>query len=73
MYYVSFLSCNFYYSPSELGYYVYFPDIDGSGTQGDTIEDALFMASDYLGIIASDLLETEGKLPKSHQLRICLL
>lgn len=59
----------FYYSPSELGYYVYFPDIDGSGTQGDTIEDALFMASDYLGIIASDLLETEGKLPKKSSIK----
>ena len=59
----------FYYTPAEGGYYVHFPDIDGAGTQGDTIEDALFMASDYLGIIASDLLETESNLPEKSSIK----
>lgn len=59
----------FYYTPAEGGYYVHFPDIDGAGTQSDTIEDALFMASDYLGIIASDLLETESKLPEKSSIK----
>lgn len=55
----------FYASPNENNsYYVYFPDLEGSGTQGDSIEDAMFMASDYLGIVAADILEKGEKLPK---------
>lgn len=59
----------FYYTPEEEGYYVYFPDIEGAGTQGDTIEDALFMASEYLGIVASDIVESEGKLPNKSSIK----
>lgn len=54
----------FYYCPEEDGYYINFPDIEGAGTQGDSIEDALYMASEYLGIMASSILENGGKLPK---------
>lgn len=55
----------FYYSPTEdNSYYVYFPDLQGSGTQGDNIEDAIFMGSDYLGIVIADILESGEKLPK---------
>ncbi|MBL7575537.1 Predicted nuclease of the RNAse H fold, HicB family [Peptoniphilus asaccharolyticus DSM 20463] len=55
----------FYYSPSEdNSYFVYFPDLGGTGTQGETIEDALFMASDYLGIVIADIVESGEKLPK---------
>ena len=53
----------FYYSPEEKGYYVYIPDIEGSGTQGDTIDEALLMASDYLGIMASSIIENGDPLP----------
>ena len=54
----------FYYSPKEGGsYYIYFPDLKGSGTQGDSVEEAMFMAGDYLGIVASHMLETGQKLP----------
>ncbi|MFO3667181.1 MULTISPECIES: type II toxin-antitoxin system HicB family antitoxin [Anaerococcus] len=59
----------FYYTPEESGYFVYFPDLEGAGTQGDTIEDALFMASDYLGILASDLVETQGRLPSKSSIK----
>lgn len=55
----------FYYSPNEDGsYYVSFPDLAGNGTQGVNLEDALFMASDYLGIILADYIETESRLPE---------
>ncbi|NLY08871.1 MAG: type II toxin-antitoxin system HicB family antitoxin [Tissierellia bacterium] len=54
----------FYHSPSEDGsYYVYFPDLKGSGTQGEDIEDAMLMGSDYLGIVIADLLESGQKVP----------
>lgn len=55
----------FYLSPNEdKSYYVYFPDLKGSGTQGYNIEDAMFMASDYLGIIIADMIESGEQLPK---------
>ena len=54
----------FYYSPEEKGYYVYMPDIGGAGTQGNSIEEALLMASDYLGIMASSIIEGGDTLPK---------
>lgn len=54
----------FYYSPEEKGYYVYIPDIEGAGTQGDSIDEALLMASDYLGIMASSIIENGDPLPR---------
>ena len=59
----------FYYCPEEDGFYINFPDIEGAGTQGDSIEDALYMASDYLGIMASSILENGGKLPKKSNIK----
>lgn len=53
----------FYYNEND-GYYVYFPDIEGSGTQGEDITDAMNMASDYLGIMCADFIETGVELPK---------
>lgn len=55
----------FYFSPSEGdSFYIYFPDLKGSGSQGDSIEDAMFMASEYLGIFVADLIENGYSLPK---------
>ena len=54
----------FYYSPEEKGYYIYIPDIEGAGTQGDSIDEALLMASDYLGIMASSIIENGDSLPR---------
>lgn len=59
----------FYYCPEEDGFYINFPDIEGAGTQGDSIEDALYMASEYLGIMASSILENGGKLPKKSNIK----
>lgn len=58
----------FYYVPDEDYYYIYFPDIGGGGTQGYSIEEAMMMASDYLGLVVSDILESGEKVPKKSKL-----
>lgn len=45
------------------GYYIQFPDIEGTGTQGKDIKDAMEMASDYLGMMLADLIESEEEIP----------
>jgi len=37
------------------GYWVEIPDVDGFVTQGDTVEEAFFMARDALGLCLEDL------------------
>lgn len=54
----------FYYVPDEEYYYISFPNLGGGGTQGENIEDAMLMASDYLGLMVSDLLENGEEVPK---------
>lgn len=53
----------FYYSDEAVPYGVYFPDFDGY-TQGETLTEALDMASEYLGIYMADLVENGIALPK---------
>ena len=57
----------FYKDPAG-GYFIHFPDFDSSGTQGDDISDAMFMASDWLGITLSDKLEEGEDLPKASRI-----
>lgn len=45
-------------------YNVYFPDINGSGTQGKDIPEAMSMASDYLGLMLASYIENGEKLPE---------
>lgn len=52
-----------FYKDPEGGYFVHFPDFENSATQGDDISDAMFMASDWLGLVVSDMLEDGEKLP----------
>lgn len=54
----------FYYIPDEEYYYISFPNLGGGGTQGENIGDAMLMASDYLGLMVSDLLENGEEVPK---------
>lgn len=35
---------------SEPYYFIHFPDIEGNGTQADSINEGMEMASDYLGL-----------------------
>lgn len=64
----------FYNSPNESdSFYVYFPDIKGPGTQGDNVADALYMASEYLGIMAADIIDGGEKLPKASDINLVSL
>ncbi|MCL2321398.1 MAG: type II toxin-antitoxin system HicB family antitoxin [Oscillospiraceae bacterium] len=62
----------FYYTTNpgyKERYYVWFPDLKGTGTQGDDIDDAMYMASDWLGIVIADFLEREETLPTPSNLK----
>lgn len=59
----------FYFEPKNEdyseGYYVSFPDFkDTAGTQGEDINDAMLMASDWLGIMVADDIENDRKVPQ---------
>jgi len=49
--------------PDENGYYVFIPDFD-SGTQGDTIAEAMEMARDAIGILGIDMQDDGEALPE---------
>lgn len=54
----------FYYDPTEsVKYFVHFPDFENSATQGTDISEAMFMASDWLGINISSLIEDNTSVP----------
>ncbi|MGM7556850.1 hypothetical protein CYJ27_02375 [Aerococcus christensenii] len=55
----------FYFDTESDSYFVTFPDFENSATQGDTIAEALAMASEYLGITLADYIEREDKVPNS--------
>ncbi len=51
---------------SEVKYFISFPDFpEQVGTQGLDIADALFMASDWLGIVLADCIENNREIPLS--------
>lgn len=54
----------FYFDTETPGYYIHFPDFPYSATQGDTISEAMEMASEYLGITLADYLESSEQTPK---------
>lgn len=49
--------------PEGDGYYVLIPDFD-TGTQGDTIAEAMEMARDAIGIVGIDMQDDGEALPK---------
>lgn len=53
----------FYYDKETKGYFITFPDFEHSATQGDTITEAMEMASEYLGITIADFIESGSELP----------
>lgn len=54
----------FYYSAKDpVHFFVTFPDFHLSATQGKDTDDAMYMASDWLGITVADLMENELALP----------
>lgn len=54
----------FFWDEEVEGYFVTFPDFENSATQGDDIADALFMASEYLGIMIASYVEKGSIVPK---------
>ncbi|GMG71427.1 type II toxin-antitoxin system HicB family antitoxin [Tetragenococcus halophilus] len=61
----------FYYdAAAQAKYFVTFPDFENSATQGKNIQDALEMASEYLGIIVADLIDTQNHVPSSSDINI---
>ena len=54
----------FYYSKQDaVHFFVTFPDFNLSATQGTDVANAMYMASDWLGINVADLVEHERALP----------
>ena len=49
----------------EGGYWIEFPDLPMANTQGEDLEDALFMAKDCLGVYLSCLEEEGEEIPKA--------
>jgi antitoxin HicB len=47
------------------GFYIQFPDVEGNGTQGETILDGIKMAEDYLEIMLNDYKEQQEEYPQS--------
>jgi len=52
------------FQKEETGYYVFFPDLEGCQTEGDTLEEAIDMAKDALSLFIFDLEEDEKNIPK---------
>jgi len=55
----------FYFDKNDSYYFIHFPDFDVNGTQGNDINDALYMASDWLGSVSSIYIEQGDKLPSA--------
>ncbi|MBR7926732.1 type II toxin-antitoxin system HicB family antitoxin [Aerococcaceae bacterium zg-ZUI334] len=54
----------FYYDETEsVPYYIFFPDLQTSGTQGNSISEAIAMASEHLGIHLAHLIENGYDVP----------
>ena len=50
------------FEPEDIGYSVYVPDIPGCVTQGDTMEEALNMVQEAIGLMLED--KTPNQYPK---------
>lgn len=51
------------FHPEEIGFSVFFPDLKGCQSQGDTIEEATLMAQEALGTYLECLLEDDKPIP----------
>lgn len=53
------------FKKEKKGYSVFFPDLEGCHTQGDTIDECFYMAEDALSLYLFDLEEDKKEIPKS--------
>lgn len=51
------------FHPEETGFSVFFPDLKGCHTQGDSIEEATLMAQEALGLYLECLADDEKEIP----------
>lgn len=57
-----------FFEEKEGGYSVFVPDLNNSGTCGDTLENAMAMAEDLIAGIILDTMEEGNKIPKSSKI-----
>ena len=55
------------FQTEEVGYSVFIPDIPGCMTQGDTMEEALMMAQDAIGLMLEDVSPAHYPAPSLPQ------
>ncbi len=53
------------FEPEDVGFSVYVPDIPGCMTQGDTLDDALSMVQDAIGLMLEDIAEKDYPVSSS--------
>lgn len=58
-----------FHPEEEGGYSVFFPDIDGCFTQGETMADALDMAEDALNLMLWDMEKRRVNIPEASDAR----
>ncbi|MEJ6467269.1 type II toxin-antitoxin system HicB family antitoxin [Fusobacterium ulcerans] len=54
-----------FHRAEEGGYWIEFPDLPGANTQGDKLEEALYMAKDCLAVFMSLLEESDEVIPEA--------
>ena len=62
----------FYYDTERsevVPFFITFPDFTNSATQGESISDAIAMASDWLGMNVADYIENKRELPTPSNLK----
>lgn len=52
------------FHPEDTGYSVFVPDIDGCFSQGDTLEEAIEMISDAIGLCMEEYAEQKAAIPQ---------
>lgn len=58
----------FYYDDTDgenvCPYFIHFPDFENSATEGDSVSDAMAMASEWLGMMVSYMMENGEEIPQ---------
>ena len=58
------------FQKEEIGYSVSFPDLDGCFTEGDTLEEAMEMAQEALGLYLVSLEERKINIPLASEIAV---
>ena len=55
------------FHPEEVGYSTFVPDIDGCFSQGDTMNEAVAMTQEAIGLMLEDCFQSDQPLPAPSQ------